>query len=233
MEGHHLLILGLHSFLEVCPISSSWHLKYLGATKTQIHNFHIWLFPVVMLYALSFRHKSQLFKLPLGIIFWSIMPTAAIYFLLKFQIFSPVTLPASNTHLLMGALLVAISWRQKTTAVAPISVPSAWVASGLLQSLALLIPGSSRLGFSLGYALFYRIDFLQAFVISFSLNLITLAAGATLDVAKGHFVLPSLLEVLIASLLFLFGIRIAHKGQWAFIAACGCYRLLLGLWLLA
>lgn len=232
MVIHDLLLLALHSFLEVCPVSSSWHLTQLGASSTQVHDYHIWLFPIIALYAFYTRERSKIFSLPLSVIFLSIAPTAAIYFLLKNHHISKIPLPAAWSHITVGILLVAIALRQTAEKLPPITVRRTWILSGLLQSLSLLISGSSRLGMSMGYALIYRIGFLQAFAISFSLNLITLSAGISLDILKGRLTPPTLTELLVTAIFFCLGLFVAHRGQWVFIAGCGCYRIALGLTLL-
>lgn len=232
MVIHDLLLLALHSFLEVCPVSSSWHLKQLGANSTQVHDYHIWLFPIIALYTFYTRKRSKIFSLPLSVIFLSILPTASVYFLLKNNYISKIPLPATGSHITVGILLVAIALRQTTEQLPPITLQRSWILSGLLQSLSLLISGSSRLGMSLGYALIYRIGFLEAFAISFSLNLITLTAGTGLDMLKGHLTLPTLTELLVASTFFCLALFVAIRGKWGFIAGCGCYRIALGLTLL-
>lgn len=229
-----LLLLCLHSILEVFPISSSWHLSALGASSAAVHSYHIWLLPIVTLYSLWEHRRSGLLRLPLGTILASIFPTALCYILIKNQLFlTKVKIPMAQMHFFMGLLLMAIAYNQLSgLAHKRLSTNATWIVSGLLQSLAVVFSGSSRLGTSLLYALYYKIDFHKAFVISFTLNLITLSAGFTLDVLLHKFVIPSLLELCLASVSFIAGLYLAYRGQWWFIGACGFYRVLLGLGML-
>lgn len=225
-----LFYLSLHSILEAFPISSSWHLAHIGASSTAVHNFHVWLFPIIALYTLHQHKRSEFLKLPFWVVLCSIVPTICCYVLLKSHILlHKIRLPAPAVHFIMGALLLAIAIRQiKGTDGPKLSTASVWILSGLLQCLAMIFPGASRLGTSLLYAIFYKIDFKKAFVISFSLNLITIGAGISIDIFKNTLVLPSATELLIASVSFIAAIFLAHKTKWWFIGACGAYRLGLG-----
>lgn len=228
-----IFYLSLHSILEAFPISSSWHLAQLNASSTTVHNFHVWIFPIIALYTLHQHKHSEFLKLPCWVLICSIVPTVCCYVLLKSHIIlEKIRLPAAAMHSIMGGLLLIIAIRQIKGYDGPkLSTASVWILSGLLQCLAMIFPGASRLGTSLLYALFYKIDFKKAFVISFSLNVITIGAGMSLDVFKNTLVLPSALELLIASLSFIAAIFLAHKTKWWFIGGCGAYRVGLGLFM--
>lgn len=228
-----LFYLSLHSILEAFPISSSWHLAHLGAPSAAVHNFHVWLFPIIALYTLHQHKRSEFLRLPFWVVLCSIVPTICCYVMLKSHILlHKIKLPAAAIHSLMGVLLLMIAIRQIKGHDGPkLSTASVWILSGLLQCLAMIFPGASRLGASLLYAIFYKIDFKKAFVISFSLNLITIGAGISIDILKSALVLPSATELFIASISFIAAIALAHKTKWWFIGACGAYRLGLGLFM--
>ena len=101
---------GIHSFLEIWPISSSWHLEYFFSTsKEVITSYHLLLLPIVTL--LIFLNRKKLFFDPFYI-FCLLSPSGGIYILKALKLIPLVILSPSLIHFMMGIVLLLIGIQQ-------------------------------------------------------------------------------------------------------------------------
>ncbi len=223
-------LLFLHSLCEMMPISSSWHLKYFfQANSHMTHIYHIWLLPVVLC-LLILRSRRQDFP-SLWLMIACAAPSMIFYFGIKLGVFDKWVWPIEFIHLFMGlGLILAGQYQCSCSHLKPsISSSLTWVLMGVGQSLGMRIPGSSRFGASLLPGMFFKMDFRRSLVISFALDVVCLGSSAYLDFYHHTLEIPTLLQIIIASLGFSIGWWILEKWQWNFIRLLGAYRVLLSI----
>jgi undecaprenyl pyrophosphate phosphatase UppP len=218
----------IHSVLETLPISSSWHMNYFLLTNNAaIKLLHLALLPALLSLCLWHKHILKNHSMTLCL---AITPTFFIYLIKYLTQTRSFVLPMSLIHFFMGVLLVLIAQRQcHSKKLNPIDDKKLLILMGLLQPLSLLLSGVSRLGITLLPGLVFKLDFNKTILFSFFLEIILIIGETLKQLEQG--IVCSLELYGYCSLIFLISLWLVMSLKWRGLAACGYYRIGLGIFL--
>lgn len=138
----------VHAFLEAWPVSSSWHMEHLFRVPSSVtESWHADLLPAYILLSVYMVYRK---KLPsMQTIALAIAPALLVYALLKLSIIQPIILADETTHLIGAVvLLISVFFVRNDFTLGDYEFKKLMIAIGAFQSIALLVPGISRLACS-------------------------------------------------------------------------------------
>ncbi len=215
----------IHSFLEIWPISSSWHLEYFFLTsKETIASYHFLLLPIISI--MIFFNRKKFFFNPFYI-FCLLCSTGGIYVLKALKFIPNISVDFSEIHFIMGIVLIIISLQQFfNPSLKKIDPLITMLLMSITQSFNIMIPGLSRWGCSLFPFLFIQSDYKTVFWQTLFLDFLLLIAGCLKD--SDYLLDIHLIDLYYASAFFLVSSMIALRLGWLGIFLSGIYRLVLG-----
>jgi undecaprenyl pyrophosphate phosphatase UppP len=212
----------IHSILEALPISSTWHLEYFfHLSSASVKILQLGLLPALLsIMMINWRILPK----NVFLIGSALFPTVFIYILEHEGYIQYASFSAQATHRLIGVLLIVISYRQMTAHhIKTLNDHHLLIMMGMIQPLALLIPGLSRLGTTFLPGLLFKLNFKRTMCLSFYLQLLLITADTVRHWAANVFC--PLEFYLICSLSFVVALRILLYWEWVGLMLCGFYRI--------